>query len=110
MRLPDLPPLVISFDGQRIDTQSECWHMRASVDGGRILRLNWLWFTQQQVDHEPLWDPSALHLVKLYLCDRLRYKKSQTVRGDFHALQGFTRWLTTEEISRFKWQDYYPPP
>lgn len=109
MSLPDLPTLVISFDGQRIDTQSEYWRIRASADGGRILRLNWLWFAQQQVDHEPLWDPSALHLVKLYLCDRLRYKKSQTVRGDFHALQGFTRWLATEEVSHFRWQDYTFP-
>jgi len=108
MSLPDLPAWVVSFDGQRIDTQAERWQMRASADGGRTLTLNWLWFAQQRVNHEPLWDPSALHLVKLYVCDRLRYKKAQTARGDFHALQGFTRWLATRKISRFKWIDYTP--
>ncbi len=40
----DLPPLVrstVSFDGQPVDTSQQIWRFRSSLDGGKIIALDW---------------------------------------------------------------------
>jgi hypothetical protein len=106
MTLPDIPPFVVSLDGQHIETGGERWDMRAAADGGKKLVINWVRLTAIAATDQPVFSQQALRLTQLYLCDRLHYKKATTVYGDFQALICFVRWLAERDVNQFSWADY----
>lgn len=108
MTLPEIPPFVISLDGQRIDISGDRWEVRAAADGGKKIVLNWTRLTKIAADGEPVFGQPAVHLAQLYLCDRLRYKKAATVYGDLQALLCFARWLAERNVGQFSWEAYTP--
>ena len=39
--LPLLPRSEVSFDGQHLDTSQTIWRIRTSLDGGKLIELDW---------------------------------------------------------------------
>jgi integrase len=106
MTLSEIPPFVISLDGQRINTTGDRWEARAAADGGKKIVLNWTRLTNIAANNQSVFSQQAIHLAQLYLCDRLRYKKATTVYGDLQAILRLARWLAERDVSQFSWADY----
>lgn len=111
--LPPLPAKVVTRDGQIIETTAPVWSARATLDGGKYIRINWASILDQD-SHRSILTKRAWHLVKLYLVDRLSKRKIATVCFTFHAFLAFSRWLATQDTSKwlacpengFDWSDY----
>jgi hypothetical protein len=106
MTLPEIPSIVISLDGQRVDTSGDHWELRAAADGGKKIAVNWARLARITTNNQPVFSQQTLHLTQLYLCDRLRYRKAATVYGDLQALTCFARWLAERHVGQFSWADY----
>lgn len=102
--LPPLPSEVRSMDGQLIETGSNLWRMRTSGDGGDSITINWERLRTAQ--EGCAFSARAAHLVRLYLADRLRRKKSSTIHNDFSTFLYFEDWLRSDaNVRRFGWSD-----
>lgn len=76
--------------------------MRVCSDGGDSLTIDW---ERLAAAHgECQFSARAIHLVRLYLTDRLRKRKSSTVHNDFHTFLYFEDWLRNHAgVRRFDW-------
>src|SRR6185295_6219451 len=108
--LPIVPLKVRSMDGQNIDTTGRVWKLRASSDGGRIIRINLDLLSSP--DRRPALSRRACHLVALYLVDRIARRKSHTVENDLGSICRFDQWLSNTQILKrvrteyFQWSDF----
>jgi hypothetical protein len=107
--LPSLPARARSMDGQEVDTSSVVWKLRSSSDGGALIAINL--HLLGGPEHKPALSDRAIHLVTLYLFDRIQRKKSRTVRNDFSAICRFDRWLYSKHVPsigecQFNWTDF----
>jgi hypothetical protein len=101
--LGDLPPLVrstLSFDGQLVDTSQEIWRFRSSLDGGKIIALDWAQHKKARV-----LSPHALNLLRLYFADRIARKKARTIENDFRMFLRLQKWLYSHNQPLRKWTD-----
>ncbi len=101
--LGDLPPLVrstLSFDGQLVDTSQKIWRFRSSVDGGKIIALDWAQHKKANV-----LSPRALDLLRLYFADRIARKKARTIENDFRMFLRLQKWLYSHNQPLRKWTD-----
>lgn len=104
---PDIPPVpltVCTLDGQIVQTGSNLWRMRACSDGGDSITINW---ERLEAPHgDCCFSAQAIHLIRLYLADRLRKRKASTVHNDFCTFVYFEEWLRNNAgIRRFDWVD-----
>ena len=102
--LPPIPPSVRSLDGQLIETGANLWAMRVCSDGGDLITINWE--RLRALNEGCALSARAEHLVRLYLADRLRKKKSSTIHNDFATFLYFENWLWNNAgVRRFQWTD-----
>jgi integrase len=102
----EVPGQVIMKDRQVVDTRSNVWRFRASLDGGKIICLNWQLFPGHA---SPLvLHPSVVQLVQAYLSSKMRYSKGSSIRNDFIALGKLLKWaganLPCDSLTEFKWE------
>lgn len=101
--IPPIPSRVRTFDGQMIETGSSLWRMRACREGGGdSITINW---ERMAAAHGGCgFSARAAHLVRLYLTDRLRKRKSSTVYNDFQTFLYFEHWIWNHAgVRRFDW-------
>ena len=98
--LPLLPRSEVSFDGQHLDTSQTIWRIRASLDGGKLIELDWA--RQEKAN---VLGSRALHLVKLYFTDRISRKKARTVENDFRMFLRLQKWLRSCNQPLAEWVD-----
>jgi hypothetical protein len=104
LSLPDLPSTIVSMDGQRVDSSTDKWRIRASSDGGRYEFINWELLDPRP--QAPLLSSRAERLIRLYLADRISRRKACTVVADFKMFYHFFRWLVKYgDRSSFNWAD-----
>jgi integrase len=96
--LPPIPVQVETRDGQKIDTQTPVWHLRAYAGTGALITLNWPLLAAITVGERPVFSSRAMHLMRLYLVHRLQTKSPSTTLKDIQRLRTFGRWLATEGI------------
>ena len=96
--LPLLPRSEVSFDGQHLDTSQTIWRIRASLDGGKLIELDWA--RQEKAN---VLGSRALHLVKLYFTDRISRKKARTVENDFRMFLRLQEWLRSRIQPPAEW-------
>jgi hypothetical protein len=111
--LPPIPGSVASLDvdlngqRQRIDTTGPIWLIRQSADGGDVLKLSF--HTLCSHVRERRLSRRALHLMQLFLADRIRRKKAFTVRGDLDMFSRFLGWRAdipdSDASTGFEWAD-----
>lgn len=98
--LPPLPPSVLSFDGQFVDTSQEIWRFRSSQDGGKTIALPWA-----RQDKASCLSPRAQHLLKLYFTDRIACKKARTIENDFRMFLRLQKWTRSRHQPLAEWAD-----
>ena len=102
--LPTVPSMVISIDGQKVDTSTDTWRIRKSADGGRIELINWRLLESIIGSAAP--SERAKQLTRLYLVDRITRKKAATVKNDFKMFGDFFKWLVVNtDLQSFSWSD-----
>lgn len=110
--LPPIPPVIVTMDGQLINTTlSDVWEVKVSRDGGGTFFFPWPsradLATPQRCFSERAW-----LLTRLYAADRLARKNAGTVKADYTAVLALDRWLATQGSAflpagqRFHWSDY----
>jgi len=104
--VPEVPSQVIMKDRQVVDTRSSVWRFRASLDGGKIIRLNWQHFSSHASPLVPHF--SVVHLAQAYLSSKMRYSKGSSIRNDFIALGRLLKWAGAntprDSFTEFKWE------
>ena len=104
--IPQLPSLILTMDGQKIDTALDVWSARSVRDGGRLYAIHWS-NTQLLATMEGHFTEYAWSIVKLYIADRFCRKNAGTVHGDFQAFLAFERWIVgIGRQGNFDWSDY----
>jgi hypothetical protein len=102
--IPPIPSTVRTLDGQMIETGSNLWRMRVCSDGGDSITINWK--RLGSVFRGYGFSARALHVMRLYLADRLRRRKSSTIHNDFSTFLYFEDWLWRDVgIRRFDWTE-----
>jgi hypothetical protein len=98
--LPRVPATVTSLDCQAIDTSKESWAFRASSDGGKLIAIRW-----EKLSVPVILSQRALHLVKLFLADKISRKKATTIQNDFAMFLRFQEWLGPDRRLPFDWSE-----
>ncbi len=102
--LPAIPSMVISMDGQKIDTSTDQWRIRKSADGGQIALINWA--SLESISGAPRLSERTKQLIKLYLAERIMRRKAATVLNDFGMFHRFFRWSAVHtDLRSFDWSD-----
>ena len=102
--LPAIPSIVISMDGQKIDTGADQWRIRKSADGGGIALINLV--SLESIPGAPRLSERTKQLIKLYLADRIARRKAPTVLNDFGMFRRFFKWLAVHtDLRSFDWSD-----
>jgi hypothetical protein len=102
--LPAIPSMVISMDGQKVETGADQWRIRKSADGGGVGLINWVLL--ESIPGLPGLSERAKQLIKLYLADRIMRKKASTVLNDFGMFRRFFRWMAVHtDLRSFDWSD-----
>ena len=98
---PPFPPLrrqIVSFDGQVVDTAEPVWRIRASSDGGELMRIDWARWDSNlggwtAADRER-------EIVRHYLATLIVRCKARSVGNAFYAVRFFVRWYLTHHADR----------
>ena len=88
--LPRLRPRLVTKDGQVIDTTSDVWVIRASPDGGSLLRLNWSLFGSS-ADQAAL-DEHSIKILQLFVASKLATSKAWTIVNILSSVRRLQRW------------------
>lgn len=90
-QLPAVPLTVVTKDRQLVNTSGSVWQFRASVDGGKQIRLNWSLLP----DHAKPLDlcPSVIWQARAYLAAKMRVSKASTIRNDFSMFGRVLLWI-----------------
>jgi len=91
---------VVSFDGQLVDTSQTIWRVRASLDGGKMIELDWA-----HQEKEMVLGSRAQYLLKLYFADRITRKKARTIENDFRMFLRLQKWLHSCNQPLAEWAD-----
>lgn len=112
--LPPVPQQIVSLDGQLVDTSHTRWQIRASIEGGNIVTLNWQLVDKLVVDGSSVYSSRARQLMQLYVADRLQRRKPSTTFVYFASFIKFGRWLQQQPVwseqecqpHGFEWSQY----
>lgn len=109
--LPKIPAQIISMDGQVIALTGDIWSGRVSPDGGKFKHFNWDLIDSSS--NEAIFTNRAIHIIKLYVVDRISKRKIGTAKGDYSSFLTLNKWLKnyhldvldSQDCHSFNWKD-----
>lgn len=96
--LPKLQPVIVSFDRQEVLTAGGVWVIRASQDGGELLRLVFDGIQPDAAEWTLL--PRTTGIVRLYIASLITRSKGKSVSNTLHAIRRFFAWYSEHHNGR----------
>lgn len=98
----DIPSEVLTPDEQTVDTSGDVWELATRAESTSVLRINFA--STLKGSHIRITDRGR-KLIRLYLAERLRAVKAETVEGDLFAFKRFARWWSEKKGQVLKWSE-----
>jgi hypothetical protein len=98
-KVVDLPSVVLTPDDQEVDVSGDVWQLKIRSESTAIMRLDVSSTLNSLSGHTS----RSRKLIRLYLSERLRSVKANTVSGDLEAFRRFLEWWSESKARTLKW-------